>query len=125
MTGKKTVLLVEDDPSLSSTLIDNFEEAGCRTLLAKDGPEGLARALQEHPDMILLDIMLPRLDGLEVLKELRADEWGKQARVILLTNRDDSATIADAVSRGGYDYMVKGDWKIKELVDEVKRRLED
>jgi DNA-binding response OmpR family regulator len=125
MSDQKSVLLVEDDPILSSTLLDRFEEAGYRALSAQNGQDGLDLALREHPDMILLDIMLPKLDGLGVLEKLRQDEWGRDANVILLTNRDDSDTIAEAVTRGGYDYMVKADWKIEELVEEIMRRLAD
>lgn len=119
----KRILIAEDDESLLSVLSDNFTIAGFTVLGAVNGQEALNLALSEHPDMILLDIQMPVMDGLETLTKLRQDEWGKSAEVILLTNFSDTEKVAKAAGEGAYDYLVKSDWKIDDIVNKVKNKL--
>src|SRR5437016_5053783 len=81
----QTILIVEDEPDMVLGLRDNFEYEGYEVLVARDGREGLGRALSDHPDVILLDIMLPKLSGLDVCRELRSK--GLETPVIMLTAR--------------------------------------
>jgi CheY-like chemotaxis protein len=120
---KKKVLIAEDDDSLLSVLSDNFSIDGFTVFGAVNGKEALDMALTEHPDLILLDIQMPVMDGLEMLDKLREDDWGKHAEVILLTNFADTDKVARAAEKGAYDYLVKSDWKTEDIVKKVKNKL--
>lgn len=123
MNQKKKILIVEDEPSLRRGLTNELEKAGFTVLGVQDGEEGLSMALAEHPDLILLDIILPKMDGLSLLKKLRDDSWGKDAAVIMLTNLLDPTIISQAVIYGAPDYLVKIDWTIPDVISKVKERL--
>jgi len=120
---KKTVLIVDDEPSLSSALIDVFIQADYNVLLAKDGEQGLVFAKKNHPDIILLDIIMPVMDGVTMLKKLRKDAWGKQAKVIMLTNLSSPDEEAMALSNNVEDYIIKSDWKIQDVVGLVNKKI--
>jgi Response regulator containing CheY-like receiver, AAA-type ATPase, and DNA-binding domains len=120
---KQTILIVEDEPSLRDVLRDKLTIEGFAVLQAVDGEEGLEVILREHPDLILLDIMMPKMDGLTMLKMLRADAWGAKAKVILLTNSSDNEKVAEAMAQGTYDYLVKSDWKIDDVAAKIRERL--
>lgn len=120
---KKKILVAEDDLSYLNVCVDVFQDEGFEVITAKNGEEGLKMALSEHPDLILADIAMPVMDGLTMLKKLREDEWGKYADVILLTNLDDTGKIAEAAEKGAFDYLVKKDWSMEELVKKVKKRM--
>ena len=117
---KKKILIVEDDALILDTLTQRFQEEGFYVTGVVDGDRALSVAFEEHPDVILLDIVIPGLDGMEVLNSLRKDEWGKKVPIILLTNLSDSGRVAEAVSYGVYDYLVKSDWKLDSLIQKVK-----
>ena len=120
--GKK-VLIIEDEQTLQKALLDKFTRHGFQVLEAIDGEQGLARSLSDHPDIILLDIIMPRMDGMTVLKKLREDPWGKTVPVIILTNLSDADKAAEASRNGVYDFLIKSDWKIEDLVAKVRERL--
>lgn len=120
MKNKKTILIVEDEVSMLNALRDKLTREDFFVLEAKNGKEGLEVALLEHPDLILLDVVMPIMDGMTMLKNLREDEWGKDAKVIILTNLSDVA-----VAHRSYDYLVKSDWKIEDVVAKVHERLEN
>ena len=115
--------IVEDELSLLEVLTDKFSKEGFKVLRAKNGKDGLKVALTEHPDIILLDIIMPVMDGMTMLKKLREDEWGKDAKVIILTNLSDNEKTAQALADGSNDYLVKSDWKIEDVVKKVEERL--
>ena len=92
-------------------------------LEAHDGEEGLKISLKEQPDIILLDIVMPKMDGITMLKELREDRWGKNAKVLLLNTLSRNEKIAEAMSLGTFEYLIKTDWKIEEVVKRVKEKL--
>ena len=120
---KYKILIVEDEKPLREILVDNFKGEGFFVLVATNGEEGLKMALLEHPDFILLDIILPVMDGMTMLKKLREDEWGKEAKVMMLTNLSDPEKVSQALEQGSYDYLVKTDWHIDEVVQKVKEKL--
>lgn len=99
----KKVLIADDDEALLSVLVDSFTLHGFNILKATNGQEALDIALREHPDIILLDILMPVMDGLGMLEKLRQDEWGKNADVILLTNLNDAERVAKAAQEGVFD----------------------
>ncbi len=124
---EKIILVVEDEPSLLGVLVDRFTLEKFSVLQAKNGEEGLAVALKEQPDMILLDIIMPVMDGMTMLKKLRlANEWGKHVPVILLTNlaSDNDGRIKDIIETEPAYYLVKTDWKLEDIVAKVRDRLE-
>lgn len=119
----KKILIVEDEKPLREALRDKLTLEGFLPLEAKNGEEGLEAALREHPDLILLDVIMPKMGGLEMLKKLREDAWGKDTKVILLTNLIDNNQVARAVKEGAYDYLVKSDWKMKDVISKIRERL--
>ena len=122
MENKKKILIVEDEESLAGALTlkldDNFE-----VLAAKNGEDGLAVALKAHPDLILLDIVMPKMDGIEMLKKLRADEWGKKVEVIVLTILRDNEKVAEVLDNEAFEYLVKTDTKLEDVVTKIKTKL--
>jgi len=125
--NKKTILVVEDELVLSQTLKEKFTGEDFDVLTAEDGEAGLKTALEKHPDLILLDILLPKMDGMTMLKKLREEnDWGKNAKVILLTNVDSPDMVAKGLKTGfdgSYDYLVKTNWTLDEVVKKVKNKL--
>src|SRR3989338_8237730 len=119
----KKVLIVEDETPLRNAVGDILSFEGFTVFQARNGQEGLDIALKEHPDLILLDLMMPVMDGLTMLGKLRQDpDWGKDASVILLTNINDPEKIAQATEAGTYDFLVKSDWNIEDVVKKIKAR---
>ena len=121
---KKTILIVEDEPALLKVYADGLTEEGFRVLQARDGEEGLAAALREGPNLILLDIVMPKMDGLTMLKKLRAEnEWGKYVPVIILTNLDSNAEATNAFASLAYDFLVKSNNSIKDVIKIIKEKI--
>lgn len=118
-----TILIIEDETLMASALKKKLESAGFEPLWASDGSEGLKVALDKHPDLILLDIVLPTMDGMTVLSKLREDSWGKNVPVIILSNLSRAATIEKGKEKGVNTYLVKTDWKLSEVVQKVKYEL--
>ena len=128
-TSNKKILVieeVEDDASLRQVLHDKLSLEGFKVLEAKDGEEGLTIALREQPDLILLDILMPKMDGITMMKKLRsANEWGKKVPIILLTNldgHDEKINQAIAEDEPAY-FVVKSNLSISDLVEKVRERL--
>jgi two-component system, sensor histidine kinase and response regulator len=122
---EKTILLVEDDVSMSHALQEKLEREWYTVLTAKNGEEGLSVALEKHPDLILLDIVMPRMDGITMLGELRKDAWGKNVSVIILSNLIENEKINQALQQGSHEYLIKTDWKIEDVVKKVNEKLQD
>ena len=121
LKGKK-VLIAEDELSILNPLVETFADEGCKVIEAEDGAEALSLAMKEKPDLILLDIMMPKMSGLDVLKDIRGSGvWGRQVPIIVLTNvlMEDKAT-TEAVTRKPTYYVLKNGWKLSEVVEEAK-----
>lgn len=123
MNPNKTILVVEDEEALRNILTEELKREGFSVLEASDGDTGLKTALEKHPDLILLDIILPKMDGLTFIEHLRRDTWGKEVSVIVLTNLSDALTIERAVEASVFDFLVKTDWKVEEVIAKVKTKL--
>jgi two-component system, OmpR family, response regulator ResD len=102
-----SVLVVDDEPTIGEIVARYLERAGYSTRIASDGPQALALSAQSPPDLVVLDIMLPGIDGLEVMRRLREPEGSPGARVILLTARGREAERIVGLRRGADDYVVK------------------
>ena len=120
---KKKILIIEDDRSLRHALEEIINREGFIALVAKDGEEGLESALKNHPDLILLDIIMPKMNGVKMLKSLRSDMWGKAVPVLLLTNDTDPEHMRETLKDNATDYLIKSDWEIEEVVKKIKTTL--
>lgn len=120
---QKRLLIVEDEEAMSTALVDKFTRERFSVLTARNGEEGLSVAFEERPDLILLDIVMPKMDGLQMLTKLREDTWGKNVPVILLTNYGDIDKITDAVRSNVACYLLKTDWKLENVVQKVRETL--
>jgi two-component system phosphate regulon response regulator PhoB len=118
----QTVLVIEDEADITDLVAFNLERVGCRVLKAYDGQVGLELALKERPDIIVLDLMLPTLNGLGVLKGLRRDARTQQIPVILLTARAQTEDRIAGLAAGADDYVTKP-FSPKELVLRVQAVL--
>src|SRR5271168_1721977 len=114
------ILVVEDEPKMVAGLRDNFEFEGYEVITAADGVEGLQRALGEAPDLVVLDVMMPRLSGLEVCKQLRAQRGS--IPIIMLTARGQEVDKVVGLELGADDYVTKP-FSIRELLARVKAVL--
>lgn len=119
----KKILIVEDDKLLLEVLKKRFIEEKFRVLEAINGEDGLKKAIDNRPDIILLDIIMPVMDGMTMLEKLREDEWGKNVEVIILTNLSDVSRVQESLSKGVYDYLVKSDWRLDDLIKRVKNKV--
>lgn len=120
---RKKILIVEDEKDIGEALFTITASEGYMVYMASNGEEGLRLALEHHPDLILLDLLMPIMDGQTMLKHLRADEWGKTAKVIVLTASKSMKDMSDVLEQGGLEYMMKGDWKLEEVVSRINQRL--
>lgn len=124
MTTAKRILLVEDDRFLRRACEASLRQRGFTVIAAADGEEGLRQARAEHPDLILLDLLMPKLAGVEVLRALKADPETKAIPVLILSNSSREQDVSEVISLGAVDYWVKADLSLKELGDRVARLLE-
>jgi two-component system phosphate regulon response regulator PhoB len=120
--SKQTILIVEDEPSLIEVLSYNLEKEGFTVLTASDGQAGLDRALNVVPDLVILDLMLPGLDGLQVCAQLRNDSRTKDIRILMLTARSEETDEVVGFNMGADDYVTKP-FKVRPLVHRVKALL--
>jgi two-component system alkaline phosphatase synthesis response regulator PhoP len=114
------ILIVEDDLQISNMYQKKFQIDGWNPILAYDGKQGLDKALVEKPDLILLDIIMPEIDGLTVLKRLKKDPRTKKIPVIMLTVLKDDEKIGRAMKLGAADYLVKSSLTPSQVADKIK-----
>ena len=118
---KPKVLIIEDEASLLTILKEECRQAGLDVLEAKDGEQGVATALAHHPDLIVLDYMLPTLNGLDVTTAIRADAWGAEAKIVMLTNVEPGDTLLARLNSARISYyLIKSNISIEELVSKMK-----
>jgi DNA-binding response OmpR family regulator len=120
---KKKILVVEDDTVLQKTVADFLELEGFLMVTASNGEDGISQAKSENPDLILLDVILPKKDGFEVIEALKADEATKKIPIILLTNLGSLNDVEKALKMGANNYLVKADYKMEEVAKKVKEVL--
>lgn len=120
----KKILIVENEEDLSEALSAVLTQEGFEVFVAEDGEKGLHDALHHKPDMIILDLMLPKMDGLTVLKNLREDTWGCDVPIIVMTAFDDPEKVVKVARYGVSDYIVKTNITLAKVVEKVRLRLE-
>ena len=121
----KKILFIEDEDALQKAVKFILENNGYDFLSALDGEIGVVLAKTEKPDLILLDLILPKINGFEVLESLLSDESTKNIPVIVLTNLEGSADVEKALSLGAKTYLVKSNYSLGDILEKVKRVLED
>jgi DNA-binding response OmpR family regulator len=114
------ILAAEDDKLISNSLCEALKAAGYDPTPAYDGEEAVAKAKEIVPDLVLLDIMMPKLDGISVLWELKANPATAKIPVIVLTNIGDVETISKIVEAGAVDYLLKSDQSVDDIIQKVK-----
>lgn len=121
---KRTILLVEDDEFLAELYATKLTLEGYKVNLALDGLKGLKLAKEKKPSLILLDILLPKLDGFGVLTELKKDQETKDIPVILLTNLSQRNEVKKGLDLGAIDYLIKAHFMPSEVVAKIKKYLQ-
>lgn len=119
----KKILIIEDEPSLQKTLKEILHEEKFDVVSALDGEEGLQAAHAEKPNLILLDLILPRKDGFEVLRELKSDEATKSIPIIVLTNLEGLEDVGRALELGATTYLVKANYELEDIIKKIKEAL--
>jgi DNA-binding response OmpR family regulator len=120
----KKILIIEDELPLRNALRDKLIGEGYAVLEAGDGEKGLEMALKEKPDLILLDLIMPKMDGFIMLEKLRLDSWGQDVKVIVLTNLNDNNYVLRSFRNDVYEYVIKTDVKIEDLIKKIKAKLD-
>jgi DNA-binding response OmpR family regulator len=121
----KKILFVEDEPSLQKILGEALSKEGYQVIPALDGEIGLRLVKVKKPDLILLDLLLPKIDGFEVLKKVKEDEETKEIPVIVLTNLEGIGDVDKALERGATTYLVKENYSLEEVVEKIKKALQE
>jgi len=119
--NKKTILLVEDDPLIIRVYQKRLIDEGYKVIAAFNGEEAVAQLTREKPDLILLDLMMPKMNGVEALKAFKKNEETKNIPVIILTNLEDRGEeLEKAKKLGAVDYLVKSEIKLSDLSKKVR-----
>ncbi len=121
--SKKKVLIVEDDTLLLVTLTHQFEDAGYTVIAATNGEQGVTSFLTEKPDAVIMDVMMPDKDGVEMLEEIKAVQPDTETPCIVLSNANDMDYVARAMASGAVAYLLKSDRQIESVVKLVEEKL--
>lgn len=123
MEGKK-VLLVDDDIAFVEMLSEILTAKKTHVITEIDGESGINRALKEKPDLVVFDVMMPRMSGIAALEQLRKDEWGKNVPALLLTNVNEPEAVAASLENGTpTEYLLKVDWSLDQIAERIENLL--
>lgn len=120
MSTMKTIIVAEDDKLISGSLCEALKGEGYNAVPVYDGEQAVAKCKETPPDLLLLDIMMPKLDGISVLWELKANPTTAKVPVVVLTNIGDVDTISKIVEAGAVDYLLKSDQSVDDIIQKVK-----
>jgi DNA-binding response OmpR family regulator len=125
ISKKPLVLVIEDEKSILESISGAIADGGMSVIQAKNGIDGLKSAIEQRPDLILLDLGLPKMDGLTLFSKLREDKWGKTAKVIIFSATDPDGHILESINelRPAY-YLVKSNWSLDDVVQRIKELVE-
>ncbi|MBU3918470.1 response regulator [Patescibacteria group bacterium] len=121
----KKILFIEDEAAIQKTLGESLRNKGYDVQAALDGEDGLRLAKSGKPDLILLDLILPKLHGLDVLERIRKDKDIKETPVIILTNLENVGEVERALELGATTYLVKANYSLEDVVAKVKKAMGD
>ena len=119
----KKILLVEDDPFLIDIYSTKLKEAGFEVLVSDKGEEVVSKVEEENPDLILLDIVLPEIDGWEILRRIKSEKKFKELKVIILSNLGQKEEVEKGMDLGAVSYLIKAHHTPSQVVEEVKKVL--
>ncbi len=119
------ILFVEDEPALQKVLGEFLRKEGFEVISALDGEQGLSLASREHPDLILLDLILPRVNGIAFLEQMKGKPEIASIPVIVLTNVESSDAVEQAVALGAKAYLVKANYRLDEVISKVRAVLSE
>ncbi|GAI13738.1 unnamed protein product [marine sediment metagenome] len=119
----KTILLIEDDPFLIEIYTTKLKEAGFSVVVATDGKEGLKKIKEKIPDLLLLDIVLPSLNGWEILREIKKNDKLNNVKIVILSNLSQKDEIEKGLKLGAAKYLIKAHYTPSEVVEEIKKIL--
>jgi DNA-binding response OmpR family regulator len=117
---EKKVLVIEDEADIREAVAETIADAGYEVKTADNGEAGLKTALDWHPDLILLDLVMPIMDGHETLRRLRQDTWGKEVKVIISSAMDGAEDVAKAHEYNIADYIVKAHTSLEEILNKIR-----
>lgn len=117
------ILIIEDEESLLEILAEKLKHDGYKVVIARDGEEGLARMKEEKPDLVLLDILMPKMSGMEVLETMHGNKEFSKIPVIIISNSGQEVEIDKAKALGVKDYLVKAEFDPAEVVEKVANTL--
>jgi len=120
---QKSILIIEDEVDIREAMSDALKQENYLVYTADNGEVGLRLALANKPDLILLDLVMPVMDGHTMLEKLRQDPWGKKAKVVVLSSMDDVRNVAQAHQGDLTDYLIKSNSSLKELINKVRESL--
>ncbi len=121
----KKILFVEDEIKFQKTMVDLFRAEGFELVSAYDGESGLRMITEQKPDLVLLDLILPKKNGFEVLKELKGNPQTANIPVIVLTNLEGTQDIEQALSLGAHTYLVKANYSLEDILGKIKEALKE
>ncbi len=119
----RKIIIIEDDKFLSDIYKTKFESEGFKVTAVNDGEKGLKAIQTKKPDIVLLDVLLPKLDGFTILETLKKDKTTKDIPVVLLTSMGRKEDVIKGLEMGAADYLIKAHFKPTEVVDKVKKIL--
>lgn len=118
-----TVLVIEDDLTARFPLVSALKAEGFTVQEAGDGESGLEMARSIHPDLITLDLVLPKMHGMDVLRRIRSEEWGKDTPIFIITALSDREIVQEAAKEGSKNFIVKKEWPLDAVVQEIRTQL--
>lgn len=121
--GKIKIVLVEDDQFLARVLIFRLEQEGFNVISVDNGLTAFEIIKKENPDMVLLDLLLPKKNGFEVLQELKSDQSAGRIPVVILSNLGQKTDVDKGMALGAADYLIKANFGIKDVISKIKEHL--
>jgi len=119
----KRILIIENEAAVRHILSVKLAQEKFLVSESSNGLDGLEKAMAEHPDLIILDLFMPKMSGLDVLKKLHEDAWGKQVPIIILTNLNDDPHILEVIKDKNCEYLLKTNHNLVSLIEKIKSKL--
>ncbi len=119
----KSILLVEDDPFLIDIYTTKLEESGFSVEVANDGEVALRKARENKPDLVILDIVLPQIDGWEILRKIKSEPEFKNLKVIILSNLGQKEEVEKGIKLGAVKYLIKAHYTPSQVIKEIKKTI--
>ncbi|MDP2930742.1 MAG: response regulator, partial [bacterium] len=121
----KTILIIEDEEIMLDLLQRKISASGYRVLIAGNGEEGLAILRKEKPDLIVMDLLMPKMDGFTMMKEVQRDEDLKKIPLIIVSNSGQPVELDEAKKLGARDWLIKAEFDPQELIDKIRVQLNE